>query len=61
MKSNVGKIDRTVRIVAGLIILILGLIYKNWWGLLGLIPLVTGFIRWCPLYSPFKISTKKEE
>ncbi len=60
MKSNVGKIDRIIRIVAGLIVLVVGLIYQSWWGLLGLIPLVTGMIRWCPLYSPFKITTRKE-
>ena len=61
MKSNVGKIDRVIRIIAGLVILIFGLMNQSWWGLLGLIPLITGMIRWCPLYSPLKITTRKEE
>jgi len=58
MKCNVGATDRLVRIIAGLIILLLGLIYRNWWGLIGLIPLLTGVFRFCPLYLPFKINTE---
>ncbi len=58
MKCNVGATDRLVRIIAGLVILLLGLVYKNWWGLVGLIPLLTGIFRFCPLYVPFKISTE---
>ena len=50
-----------VRIIAGLIILLLGLIYRNWWGLIGLIPLLTGVFRFCPLYLPFKINTVIKE
>lgn len=61
MKCNVGATDRLVRIIAGLIILLLGLIYRNWWGLIGLIPLLTGVFRFCPLYLPFKISTVIKE
>ena len=58
MKCNVGATDRLVRIIAGLVILLLGLVYKNWWGLVGLIPLLTGIFRYCPLYVPFKMSTE---
>jgi hypothetical protein len=58
MKCNVGATDRLVRIIAGLIILLLGLIYRNWWGLIGLIPLLTGVFRFCPLYLPFKMNTE---
>ena len=61
MKANVGSTERTLRILAGLIILILGLIYKSWWGLIGLIPLITGLIKWCPINALFKGSTKQEE
>ena len=57
MKPNVGGIDRIFRIVLGIVILVAGWYYKSWWGLLGLIPLLTGLIRWCPLYYPFKAST----
>ncbi|MCF7802271.1 MAG: DUF2892 domain-containing protein [Candidatus Marinimicrobia bacterium] len=61
MKCNMGTTDRTIRIILGIVILALGLIFANWWGLIGLIPLATGFIRWCPLYVPFKFSTDKSE
>lgn len=61
MTKNVGLGDRRIRIVLGLIILVLGVLLQSWWGLIGLIPLATGFVRWCPLYAPFKISTMKRE
>lgn len=63
MKCNIGKTDRIIRIIAGVVILIIGLAAKSWWGLIGLIPLLTAAIKWCPLYVPFKISTliKKAE
>jgi len=57
MNPNVGSLDRTIRIVVGIVILALGLIYKSWWGLLGLLPLLTGVLRCCPGYLPFHIST----
>ncbi|MGK9368223.1 YgaP family membrane protein [Melioribacter sp. Ez-97] len=59
MKKNVGGGDKTFRIILGLVILILGIIYESWWGLIGLIPLGTALIGWCPLYLPFGISTCK--
>jgi hypothetical protein len=60
MKPNVGGIDRTVRIVAGVAILSLFFILEGnarWWGLVGLVPIFTGLTRWCPAYLPFGIST----
>jgi hypothetical protein len=55
--------DRIIRIVIGLIIVVLGVYFNSWWGLIGIIPLATGIFKWCPLYVPFKISTvcKKED
>ena len=50
MHHNVGGIDQILRIVLGVVISTIGVIYNNWWGLVGLIPLVTGTISWCPLY-----------
>ncbi len=61
MKCNVGATDRLVRIIAGILILLLGLYYRNWWGLIGLIPLITGVVRFCPLYLPFKINTEMKK
>jgi len=59
MEKNVGSLDRTVRILVGLIILTAGVIFKTWWGLIGIIPLFTGLIGWCGLYSLLGISTVK--
>ena len=62
MKQNVGTVDRVIRVVVGLAVLSLIFILDGgirFIGLLGLIPLITGAIGWCPLYTLFKISTKK--
>jgi hypothetical protein len=62
MEKNVGGIDRVVRIVAGLIILSLFFVVdQNYrmWALVGLVPLFTGLVGWCPAYLPFGISTCK--
>ncbi len=58
MKCNVGKTDRILRIVAGSVIVIAGVYFQNWWGALGLVPIMTGLLRWCPAYTPFGIVTK---
>ena len=57
MKPNVGSLDRGIRIIAGLAILAAGFYFKSWWGLVGLVPLATGILRWCPAYLPFGISS----
>jgi len=65
MKQNVGKIDRYVRAVLGVILLALVLTQTvTAWlaivlGVLAVILLVTAAIGFCPLYAPFKFSTKK--
>jgi len=54
MKANVGGVDKILRIVVGLGLLSLILILQGnarWWGLVGLIPLATGLINFCPLYA----------
>lgn len=58
MKANVGTIDRYVRIVVGLALLVLVFVGpKTPWGLLGLIPLVTGLARFCPAYRAAGLNT----
>ena len=57
MKTNVGSIDRGLRIVVGLVVLGAGYYYGNWWGLIGIVPLLTGVFRFCPAYVPFGLST----
>jgi len=57
MKKNVGKTDKVVRIVLGVAIAAAGIYFKNWWGLLAIVPLGTAFINFCPLYAIFGLST----
>lgn len=59
MAKNVGGIDRVLRIVVGGGLLAWGLMTQNWWGAIGLVPLATAAIGWCPAYAPFGIKTTK--
>ena len=63
MKNNVGMADRIIRIVLGLAVLSLIFIVQGglrWLGLIGLIPLLTGAIGFCPLYALLHVSTNKK-
>lgn len=61
MKKNVGGIDRWIRIVLGIVLILLVFVGpQTKWGWIGLIPLLTGIFNFCPLYLPFKFSTHKE-
>ena len=58
MRRNEGNLDRLLRIVVGAAILSLVFVGpKTAWGWLGLIPLVTGLIGYCPAYSLLGIRT----
>jgi hypothetical protein len=59
MKSNIGMIDKVIRVIVGLFVLSLTIWGpKTAWGLLGLLPIFTAAIGWCPPYSLLGISTK---
>ncbi|NSL51399.1 YgaP family membrane protein [Calidifontibacillus erzurumensis] len=63
MKANVGPVDRLVRIILGLILLSLLFILDGtikYIGLVGIVLLITAFIKFCPLYPIFKINTNKD-
>ena len=60
MKLNVGSADRVIRIVVGVAICAAGWYYHSWWGLIGLVPIATAAIGWCPAYMPLGLSTKEE-
>lgn len=49
MKQNLGTLDRSARILLGLALIGLGWLAGSYWGLLGLIPLITGMAGYCPL------------
>ncbi len=58
MKFNVGGVDRILRIVVGLVLIALSVTGTvGWWGWLGVVPLLTGVVRFCPLYPLAGIST----
>ena len=60
MKSNVGGMDRIVRIVVGLVMIGLALAGQiGAWGWIGIVPLATGALGWCPPYSLLGINTCK--
>ena len=60
MKINVGMVDKAVRIVLGLGLLSLTVLLDGnarWLGLIGIVPLVTGAVGYCPLYSILGLNT----
>lgn len=60
MKANVGGIDRIVRIVAGLALIAWVLFFGGpVWAWIGVLPLATGLMNFCPAYSIFGVSTCK--
>jgi hypothetical protein len=60
MKLNEGGIDRGIRIVVGLVLIGLTLATKiGPWGWIGIVPLATGIVGWCPAYSLFGLKTCK--
>jgi hypothetical protein len=64
MNANVGLSDKVVRIIVGVGLLSLLVFLEGnarWLGLIGLVPLVTGTVGYCPLYSVFGFNTCSEE
>ena len=59
MTTNVGMIDRVIRIIIGVALIVWGYMNQNWWGAVGLVPLLTALIGWCPPYALLGIKTTK--
>ncbi len=58
MLTNESSIDRALRVVFGIVLLSLVVVGpKTMWGLLGLVPLLTGLVGFCPLYRVLGVST----
>jgi hypothetical protein len=60
MTTNVGGIDRVLRIVVGIAVLALFFVLEGnarYWALVGLVPLFTGLFQTCPLYSVIGVNT----
>ena len=60
MKSNVGGIDRVLRIVVGVVLVALAATGTvGAWGYVGVVPLLTGLMGWCPPYAILGFNTCK--
>ena len=60
MEKNVGSLDRGVRIIVGLALLSLVFLRQDssrWFGLIGVVPLLTASLSWCPLYTVLGVKT----
>ena len=57
MTKNVGSLDKTIRLIVGVFIVVAGVVNGSLLGAIGLIPIATALISWCPLYPIFKINT----
>ena len=59
--TNEGSFDRAFRVIVGLGLLALFFLYPQaswrYWTLIGIVPMLTGLVGWCPLYSVFGLST----
>jgi hypothetical protein len=61
MKCNIGKVDQIIRLIGGLIVVVAGIVFDSYWGIIGIVLIATALFRWCPLYIPLKISTLKKK
>ena len=59
MTKNVGSIDRILRVVIGVLLIIGALMGYGWWMWIGIVPLATGLMGSCLLYSMLGINTCK--
>ena len=60
MEQNIGSIDRIARIVIGIALIGFALLTNgpyHWFGLIGIVPLATAGLNWCPLYTVLGIRT----
>lgn len=61
MKCNIGKTDKIIRLILGVVIIAVGYYFKCWLGVIGIVLIATALLNWCPLYIPFGINTCKKE
>lgn len=60
MTHNEGSTDRILRVIAGIAVIGAGVYYGSWWGAVGIVPLATAAMGWCPLYSILGVNTCKK-
>ncbi len=58
MVKNVGSADKVIRIIIGVVLIALFVMDNSrWWGLIGIVPIVTALMGWCPAYTLLGIKT----
>jgi hypothetical protein len=57
MQCNIGKKDQALRILAGLAIIGAGALMGSWFALIGIVPIITGVLRFCPAYTLLQMNT----
>ena len=63
MQKNMGTVDKVVRTLVGIALLsqaFVGPLGPAWWGWIGIVPLATVLLGWCPAYSVIGVKTCKE-
>jgi hypothetical protein len=55
--KNIGLTDKIIRFAVAIAIVIMGIVYQSWWGILAIVPLLTATISFCPLYSILGMGT----
>jgi len=60
MTKNCGTTDRIIRAVAGAALIVWALAGGPVWAWIGVVPLATAAVAWCPLYIPLGISTTRK-
>lgn len=60
MKTNVGSPDRIARIILGVVIIAIGFYFQSWWGVIGIVPIITATLNFCPVYKLLGVNTKKK-
>ena len=61
MKHNVGSFDAAARTVGGFLILLVGHHYREWWALLGFVPILSAAVAFCPAYCLFHFDTTGQD
>ena len=59
MPKNVGGVDRILRIVVGALLIVWAVLGGPVWAWIGVVPLATGFLNFCPAYSILGLNTNK--
>lgn len=61
LKKNVGENDRKIRLIAGVVIALWGILTMNWLGVVGIVLIVTAYYRTCPAYSLMSMDTLEKK